>query len=351
MHPMDAALTRRCPICGQEMVIGDPKGYTRAIREHTRIAHPGYYIWMRRFRILIIPVFALSFTLAILPAIFFQNLGYYLARVVVIAGVLAPLLALGLLARYVVKSFQRSWTMERGTQGQPITPTLAFPKASQPGLPYGTQGIVGVARDLGQKLDLSGFEPESASWQDYYTRGFKLSRILVRSPNRLMMVPYDGCIFQGRQIILPESTRDKLQLAEWAPLLASELIYQRQLLERRRLGLLIRILPLTVLYIMIAVVLWQLGDPQSSRNDHSSRDPYSARSSLLRGLLWHSNDLRNDPVHSAGIALRQKDEAPGRPTSTSNDWKTALSFSLGKDRPSLPGHHDSRSSFCNLLTR
>ncbi len=72
------------------------------------------------------------------------------------------------------------------------------------------------------------------------------------------MVPYDGCLFRGNQIIMPESSRDKLLPQEWAPLIASELVYQRKLLEKRRLGLLIRILPLTVVYTIIPVVLWQL---------------------------------------------------------------------------------------------
>ena len=73
------------------------------------------------------------------------------------------------------------------------------------------------------------------------------------------MVPYDGCMFVGNQIILPESTKDKLQPEGWTPLIASELVYQRKLLERRRMGLLIRILPLTAVYIVIPVILWQLG--------------------------------------------------------------------------------------------
>src|SRR5947209_13332558 len=110
-------------------------------------------------------------------------------------------------------------------------------------------------KDLAWRLKISGFEPESVSWQVYFVRsGFSFKR-----SNRPIMVPYDGCMFVGKQMILPESTKDKLQPEEWAPLIASELIYQRILLEKRRLGLLIRILPLTAVYIIIPVILWQLG--------------------------------------------------------------------------------------------
>ena len=104
-------------------------------------------------------------------------------------------------------------------------------------------------------MEISRFEPETVSWQDYFVRsGFGFSR-----SNRPIMVPYDGCMFVGNQIILPESTKDKLQPEEWTPLIASELVYQRKLLEKRRMGLLIRILPLTAVYIVIPVILWQLG--------------------------------------------------------------------------------------------
>src|SRR5207302_5736356 len=120
---------------------------------------------------------------------------------------------------------------------------------------YAGQDIVRITKDLAGRLEISGFEAESVSWQDYFVRsGFSFKR-----SNRPIMVPYDGCMFVGKQMILPESTKDKLQPEEWAPLIASELIYQRILLKKRRLGLVIRILPLTAVYIIIPVVLWQLG--------------------------------------------------------------------------------------------
>jgi hypothetical protein len=128
-------------------------------------------------------------------------------------------------------------------------------QANQPPGHYTGQDLIRIARDVAGRLEIDGFEPETVSWQDYFVR----SGLGFNRSNRPVMVPYDGCMFVGRQIILPESTRDKLQPEEWAPLIASELVYQRKLLEKRRIGLLMRILPLTAIYIIIPVILWQLG--------------------------------------------------------------------------------------------
>jgi len=93
----------------------------------------------------------------------------------------------------------------------------------------------------------------------FMARLFRAHRFQFQPLEQACDGPYDGCLFWGNQIIMPESSRDKLTPEEWAPLIASELVYQRKLLEKRRLGLLIRILPLTAVYIIIPAVLWQLG--------------------------------------------------------------------------------------------
>ena len=162
-------------------------------------------------------------------------------------------MVVGAIGRRALKTAQQA-----GTRTNFVVPegTSTFPtEASQASASYAGQDIVRITKDLAGRLEISGFEPESVSWQDYFVRsGFSFKR-----SNRPIMVPYDGCMFVGKQMILPESTKDKLQPEEWAPLIASELIYQRILLEKRRLGLLIRILPLTAVYIIIPVILWQLG--------------------------------------------------------------------------------------------
>ncbi len=254
LRPMDAVITRRCPICGQRMEISEPRDYSRAIREHMKSAHPENYAWSRRLRRIIIPLVVLIPVLAFTPAILEPDLGYAPAFALSITGFIIPIALIGFMARRALRKGQPASTLTR-REDLPDTSSTLFPQASQNAVSYVTQDIVGIVKDLAQKLEISGLSPDSVSLQDYFVRtGFSFNR-----SNRPVMVPYDGCLFKGNQIIMPESSRDKLLPEEWAPLIASELVYQRKLLEKRRLGLLIRILPLTAVYIIIPVVLWRLG--------------------------------------------------------------------------------------------
>jgi hypothetical protein len=236
------------------MEISEPRDYSRAIREHMKSAHPENYAWSRRLRKMIIPLVVLIPVLAFTPAILEPQLGYAPAFALSIIGFIIPLALIGFMARRALRKGQPALTPAR-LGDLPDTSSTLSPQASQPAVSYVAQDIVGTVKDLAQKLEISGLDPDSVSWQDYFVRqGFSFSR-----SNRPVMVPYDGCMFKGNQIIMPESSRDKLLPEEWAPLIASELVYQRKLLEKRRLGLLIRILPLTAVYIIIPVILWQLG--------------------------------------------------------------------------------------------
>src|SRR5256885_4076324 len=253
LRPMDAIVTRRCPICGQKMEINEPRDFARALREHTKSAHPAYYVQTRRMRKMIAPMLVAIVVLGFTPIIFESVLGYALATPLSIAGFIAPLVIVGMIGRRALKRAQQTGT--RANLVQPETTSTFSPQTSQASASYASQDIVRITKDLAGRLEISGLEPESVSWQDYFRRsGFSFSR-----SNRPIMVPYDGCMLVGSQIILPESTKDKLQPEEWTPLIASELVYQRKLLEKRRMGLLIRILPLTAVYIVIPVILWQLG--------------------------------------------------------------------------------------------
>ena len=250
---MDAIVTRRCPICGQKMEINEPRDFARVLREHTKSSHPAYYAQTRRMRKMIAPMLVAIVVLGFTSIIFESALGYALATPLSIVGFVAPLVVVGAIGRRALRAAQQTGT--RTNLVEPETTGDFSPQASQASVSYAGQDIVRIARDLAGRLKISGFEGESVSWQDYFVRsGFGFSR-----SNRPIMVPYDGCMFVGNQIILPESTKDKLQPEEWTPLIASELVYQRKLLEKRRMGLLIRILPLTAVYIIIPVILWQLG--------------------------------------------------------------------------------------------
>ena len=253
LRPMDAIVTRRCPICGQKMEINEPRDFARTLREHTKSAHPAYYAQTRRMRKMIAPMLVTIVVLGFTPIIFESVLGYALATPLSIAGFIAPLVIVGMIGRRALKRAQQTGT--RANLVQPETTSTFSPQTSQDSASYASQDIVRITKDLAGRLEISGLEPESVSWQDYFRRsGFSFSR-----SNRPIMVPYDGCMLVGSQIILPESTKDKLQPEEWTPLIASELVYQRKLLEKRRMGLLIRILPLTAVYIVTPVILWQLG--------------------------------------------------------------------------------------------
>src|SRR5436309_12746632 len=68
LRPMDAVVTRRCPICGQKMEISEPRDYSRALREHMKTGHPDNYAWSRRLRRMIIPLVVLIPVVAFSPA-------------------------------------------------------------------------------------------------------------------------------------------------------------------------------------------------------------------------------------------------------------------------------------------
>ena len=267
LPPMDAALARRCPICGQNVETNEARdygrlgGYGRALEQHMKTAHPAEYDRSRRLGIALIPLLFSALVLPFIPLVFEVELGTAFTAILGISGFIVPLSLFAGIGRHSQKGAKMSLkTSLRQTKTlNPFHPqTTVQPVVSNAG-----PEILGVARDLGQRLDISSFEPESVLWQEYFTHSFARNLVLSAftrgRSNRPVLIPYDGCIFHGNQILLPESTRDKLQPEEWAPLIASELIYQRKLVEKRLVGLLLRLLPLTAVYIIAPVILWQVG--------------------------------------------------------------------------------------------
>jgi len=264
---MDPAVARRCPICGQNIETNEARdygrlgGYERALEQHMKTAHPAEYDRSRRLGIALIPLLFSALVLPFIPLVFEAELGTAFTAILSISGFIVPLSIFVGIGRHSQKGARISL---RTSFRQTKTLNPFYPQATvRPVVSNAGPEILGVARDLGQRLDISGFEPESVLWQDYFTHSFARNLVLSAftrgRSNRPVMVPYDGCIFHGNQILLPESTRDKLQPEEWAPLIASELIYQRKLVEKRLAGLLLRVLPLTAVYIIAPVILWQVG--------------------------------------------------------------------------------------------
>src|SRR5207245_680759 len=177
---MTALANRTCSICGQTLEARDPKGYGRALREHTRTVHPELFRWQRRMRKIALGTLLVAIILAVLPSIFLQSLGTWVP-LISIAAFVAPILGLALVGGSNIKTGLRSFRRS----GPPI------------------------------------------------------------------LVPYDGCVFDKGTIILPLSSQDKLDTEEWIPLIISELLYQQKFRAKRRIGLLIRIVPLTIIYLIL----------------------------------------------------------------------------------------------------
>src|SRR6267143_4211580 len=119
------------------------------------------------------------------------------------------------------------------------------------------QRIVSSVNNVARQLDIPRFVADRIKWQDY--SNIKPGLRSFRRSGPPILVPYDGCVFEKGTIILPLSSRDKLDTEEWIPLIISELLYQQKFRAKRRVGLLIRIVPLTTVYLIIPAVLWQLG--------------------------------------------------------------------------------------------
>ncbi len=163
LRPMDAVVTRRCPICGQRMEISEPREYSRAIREHMKSAHPENYAWSRRLLRMIIPLVVLIPVLAFTPAILEPGLGYVLAFALSITGFIIPLALIGFMARRALQKGQPA-SSPTGLGDLRDTSGTLFPQASQSAVSYVAQDIVGIVKDLAQKLEISGLNPDSVSW-------------------------------------------------------------------------------------------------------------------------------------------------------------------------------------------
>src|SRR2546428_9992896 len=257
---MTALATRRCVICGQTLETRDPKGYGAALREHTRTVHPELFRWQRRMRVTAVIAVGLGQPLGIVSAIFLQNVGYKnWAEAFLCAAVLAPFAGLALAGRFTVKKYQSAWKRDNGTtplSSVNTSPVLDLQSSSleQPIPASADQRIISSGNNVARQLDIPRFVADGIKWQDYSN----LKPGLRRSGPPIL-VPYDGCVFEKGTIILPLSSQDKLDTEEWIPLVISELLYQQKFRAKRRVGLLIGIVPLTIVYLIIPAVLWQLG--------------------------------------------------------------------------------------------
>jgi len=203
----------------------------------------------------------IAIILAVLPSIFLQSLGTWVP-LISIAAFVAPILGLALVGGFTMKKYQNAWKRDHGTtipSSDNTTPALNLQSSSleQP-IPGSTdQKIVSSVNNVARQLDIPRFVADGIKWQDY--SNLPSMRPSFRRSNNPILVPYDGCAFQRGTIILPLSSRDKLDTEEWIPLIISELLYQQKFRAKRRVGLLIRIVPLTIVYLILPLALWRLG--------------------------------------------------------------------------------------------
>src|SRR2546425_8517212 len=256
---MTALANRTCSICGQTLEARDPKGYGIALKEHTRTVHPELFRWQRRMRKIALLTLLIAIILAVLPSIFLQSLGTWVP-LISIAAFVAPILGLALVGGFTMKKYQRTWKRDHGTtlsSTDNTIPALNLQSSSleQP-IPASTdQRIVSSVNNVARQLDIPRFVADGIKWQDYSN----LKPGPFRRSGPPILVPYDGCVFEKGTIILPLSSQDKLDTEEWLPLIISELLYQQKFRAKRRVGLLLRIVPLTIVYLIIPAVLWRLG--------------------------------------------------------------------------------------------
>ena len=258
---MTALANRTCSICGQTLEARDPKGYGIALKEHTRTVHPELFRWQRRMRKIALMTLLLAIILAVLSSIFLQSLGTWVP-LISIAAFVAPILGLALVGGFTMKKYQGAWKRDHGTtlaSSDNTIPALDLQSSSleQP-IPVSTdQKIVSSVNNVARQLDIPRFVADGIKWQDY--SNIKPGLLSFRRSGPPILVPYDGCVFEKGTIILPLSSRDKLDTEEWIPLIISELLYQQKFRAKRRIGLLIRIVPLTIIYLILPLALWRLG--------------------------------------------------------------------------------------------
>ncbi len=162
----------------------------------------------------------------------------------------------------MMKKYQRAWKRDHGTTVTTSDSTLLGlnlqSSSLEPITPASAdQRIISNVNDVARQLDIPRFVADGINWQDY--SNLPSVRPSFRRSNTPILVPYDGCVFQKGTIILPISSQDKRDHEEWIPLIISELLYQRKFRDKRTVGLLIRIVPLTIVYLILPLVLWRLG--------------------------------------------------------------------------------------------
>ena len=109
------------------------------------------------------------------------------------------------------------------------------------------QGILRIAKELVEQLDTRRFGPVSVFWADYVPLTMPDSEKMV--PGTMTAgseVPTGWCVFTWDKVFLPVEMKGKLEPEEWRPLLASPLIYEARLRNKRYLGTMLIATPIII---------------------------------------------------------------------------------------------------------
>jgi len=110
------------------------------------------------------------------------------------------------------------------------------------------QDILKIAKELIGQLNIYSLKPISVSWATDVQVTLPDSE--KTAPEFLGMikreVPNGWCVFTWDRIILPVEMKGRLDPEDWRPLLASSLIYEEQLRNRRDLGFILLSTPVFV---------------------------------------------------------------------------------------------------------
>ncbi len=230
----------------------DPRAFGVVMKKHIRTVHPGFAAWQKRLRVILVLALGVSVVLAISVALTISGLGYPgIAYVSGLGSFLAPFFLIGFLGRSREKKYQEEWS---ATHAETPAYSAAEDSTTQGFVTGDDQAIISSVNRLTPQFGLAPIEAVRVEWRDHTMP----SQNPIRSSNAIM-IPYDGCVFEHSKIVLPLTTKDMLSLEEWTPLVVSELLYERQFRKKRRIGLLIRIVPLNVIYLMPPIALILLG--------------------------------------------------------------------------------------------
>jgi hypothetical protein len=220
--------TNLCPICGERLEARDVRGFKGAINDHMQNVHPDYYPWTRRFRVMFFAALPLALVFGLSPVLFAQSLGYGPARVLSAVLFFSPLASVALASKIITGKYSRSWRDSQNSFQPPRLDDTQLPAPESPAVSLtGDKAILEATAGVAQQLGIS-FNPVTISWNTFVQRGRSFAEL-----------PIDECQFTQSVLTLPEAMKGRLEAEEWKPVIASALIFSKEMRGKLVGGLLV----------------------------------------------------------------------------------------------------------------